>query len=884
MAASRVARAFALRGAGRVWIVESGRLDVFLARMEGDAPAGALTHVVRIEAGQAIFALPFDGESGFGFLAAPAAETAVYACSEEELEPAEAQRFAALWRAGIAGSVAGPATPETLTLAEFHAWAATELIRRCVLREQEEADRLSARMKADRKLMGAALRTLAQPLVSGGRVETSGALSPLTAACLAVGQAAGIEFKIPQAANRGHSAASAAEKTTPGTTKDELRVLCRRSSVRMRMLVLRDNWWKQDSGPLLAFLETEEAVEGNAARRPVALLPRAGRGYDMFNPETGAMARVNRQTAGTLNGSACVFYRPFPNRALSAADVLRSGLRDCGRDAWVIAAAGLVASLLALVTPFATGIVFDSIIPGSERGQLTQTVVLIVAAAVASIFISQTRGYALLRVEGKADFSIQAAVWDRLLNLPTTFFRDYSAGDLTHRSLAVSQIRAILSGTVVTAIVSGLFSVSSVGLLLYYSPRLALTAIGLSFTALAVTVAGGLLQLRPQRLLAQSSGRIAGMIFEFVDGIAKFKVSGTEGRAFARWAESFSAQKQLAASSRRIANFLSLFQSTFPVVALCLIFSGVAAPPDKSGPAMSTGSFLAFMAAFGQFLTSMLTLGTGVLALLRTAPLYARIKPIFRTLPESDSGKADPGPLSGGIEVNHLAFRYSPDTPLILKDVSFTIRPGEFVAFVGASGSGKSTLLRLLLGFETPAAGAVYYDGQDLAGLDVQEVRLQLGIVLQNGKLLPGDILTNIIGSAPLTVDDAWEAVRMAGLEADIKAMPMGMYTVVSEGGKGLSGGQRQRLMIARAIVRKPRILLFDEATSALDNRTQEIVSRAMEGMRATRIVIAHRLSTIEKADRIIVLDGGVVVQSGTYRELIEQEGFFAELAKRQLA
>jgi ATP-binding cassette subfamily C protein len=881
-----VARAFALRGAGRVWIVESGRLDVFLARMEGDAPAGALTHVMRIEAGQAIFALPFDRESGFGFLAAPAAETSVHACSEEELEPAETQRFAAFWRAGIAGSVAGPAAPESLTLAEFHAWAATELIQRCIRTEQEEADRLSARMKADRKLMGAALRTLAQPLVSGGRVETGGALSPLTAACLAVGQAAGIEFKIPQAANRGAAAGgNAPGSNAPGkSTKDALRALCRRSSVRMRMLVLRDNWWKQDSGPMLAFLETEEAVDGNAARKPVALLPRAGRGYDMFDPETGATLRVNRQTAGTLNGSACVFYRPFPNRALSAADVLRSGLRDCGRDAWVIAAAGLVASLLALVTPFATGIVFDSIIPGSERGQLTQTVVLIVAAAVASIFISQTRGYALLRVEGKADFSIQAAVWDRLLNLPTTFFRDYSAGDLTHRSLAVSQIRAILSGTVVTAIVSGLFSVSSVGLLLYYSPRLALTAIGLSFTALAVTVAGGLLQLRPQRLLAQSSGKIAGMIFEFVDGIAKFKVSGTEGRAFARWAESFSAQKQLAASSRRIANFLSLFQSTFPVVALCLIFSGVAAPPGKSGPAMSTGSFLAFMAAFGQFLTSMLTLGTGVLALLRTAPLYARIKPIFRTLPESDAGKADPGPLSGGIEVNHLAFRYSPDTPLILKDVSFTIRPGEFVAFVGASGSGKSTLLRLLLGFETPAAGAVYYDGQDLAGLDVQEVRLQLGIVLQNGKLLPGDILTNIIGSAPLTVDDAWEAVRMAGLEADIKAMPMGMYTVVSEGGKGLSGGQRQRLMIARAIVRNPRILLFDEATSALDNRTQEIVSRAMEGMRATRIVIAHRLSTIEKADRIIVLDGGVVVQSGTYRELMEQEGFFAELAKRQLA
>jgi ATP-binding cassette subfamily C protein len=874
LAPSRVTKAFPLRGEARVWIVESGRLDVFLARMDGDAPAGALTHVARIEAGRAIFALPFEPESGFGFLAAPAAETLVTACSHEELEPAEADRFAALWRSGISGSLAG-AAQDGLTLSEFHEWAASELIRRCLLAEQEEAERLNSRLKADRRLMGAALRTLAQPLVRGGQAQwAGGALTPLAAACLAVGNAAGIEIKIPQQAAGGHA--------PRGKTKDALRTICRRSSIRMRPLVLRDRWWKQDSGPMLAFLETEGAEDSNAARRPVALLPRSGRGYDLFNPETDTTVRVNRTTAARLNGNACVFYRPFPHRALSAADVLRSGLRDCGRDIGTIAVAGLVASLLALVTPFATGIVFDSVIPGSERGQLVQTVVLIVAAAVASIFISQTRGYALLRVEGKADFSIQAAVWDRLLNLPTTFFRDYSAGDLTHRSLAVSQIRSILSGTVVTSIVSGLFSISSVGLLFYYSPGLSLTAIGLVLIALAVTVAGGLLQLRPQRLLAESSGKIAGMIFEFVDGIAKFKVSGTEGRAFARWAEKFSAQKQLAASARRIGNWQSMFQSTFPVLALCLIFSGVAAQPGRQ--AMSTGSFLAFNAAFGQFLLSTLTLGTGVLALFRVLPLYARIKPIFETLPESDAGKADPGELSGSIEVNHLAFRYSADSPLILRDVSFTIRPGEFVAFVGASGSGKSTLLRLLLGFETPASGAVYFDGQDLAGLDIQEVRLQMGIVLQNGKLLPGDILTNIIGSAPLTVDDAWEAVRMAGLEADIKAMPMGIYTVVSEGGKGLSGGQRQRLMIARAIVRKPRILLFDEATSALDNRTQEIVSRAMEGMRATRIVIAHRLSTIEKADRIIVLDGGVVVQSGAYKELIAQEGFFAELAKRQLA
>jgi ATP-binding cassette subfamily C protein len=868
----RVGRAFALHDAGPLWIVEGGKLDVFLAPLEDGEPAGALTYVSRVEAGGALFSMPFDAETRFGFLAAPAVETTVRVCSLGELSAAELSRLAIAWRQGLTRSLA--TVPDGLSLTQLHDWAAARLIERRMQAEEEEAERLSARLRADEKLVGVALRKLARPLSRRGPEEAEGAAeSPLAAVCLAAAKAGGIELRFPPSVVQ--------EKT-----KDPMRAIARASAVRIRRLILRDGWWKQDSGPMVAFREDTD--------KPVALLPRGARGagargrgargYDMFDPVKDTIVRVNRQAARTLNGVAYVFYRPFPHRALSGAQVLREGLRGCGRDLWVIALTSFLASLLALVAPFATGIVFDSIVPGSERGQLLQTVALIVASAVAMTFISLTRGYALLRVEGKLDFSTQAAVWDRLLNLPTSFFRNYSAGDLTNRSMAISQIRAILSGPVVTAIVSGVFSVSSVFLLFYYSPQLALVAVALAGAALAVTAGAGYLQLGWQRRIAGSNGKITGMIFEFVDGIAKFKVSGTEGRAFARWASLFSAQKRMAASVRRISNFLSVFYASFPTLALCVIFSGVAGLTGRQGASLSTGSFLAFNVAFTQLMVSVLALGGGFTALLRIVPLYSRARPIFETLPEVDSGKADPGELTGGIEVNHLAFRYSADTPPILRDVSFSIRPGEFVAFVGASGSGKSTLLRVLLGFEQPLSGAVYYDGQDLAGLDMREVRLQMGVVLQNGKLLPGDVLTNIVGSAPLSVDDAWEAVRMAGLEPDIKAMPMGMYTVISEGGKGLSGGQRQRLMIARAIVRKPRILVFDEATSALDNRTQEIVSRAMEGLQATRIVIAHRLTTIMKADRIIVLDGGVVAQSGTYNELIERDGLFAELARRQMA
>ena len=237
----------------------------------------------------------------------------------------------------------------------------------------------------------------------------------------------------------------------------------------------------------------------------------------------------------------------------------------------------------------------------------------------------------------------------------------------------------------------------------------------------------------------------------------------------------------------------------------------------------------------------------------------------------------------GAIEASRLRFRYKEDLPIVLNDVSFTINPGEFVAFVGHSGSGKPTLFRLLLGFEKPESGFIHFDGLDLDDIDPQALRRQMGVVLQNGRITDGDIFTNIIGTAPLSIDDAWEAARAAGLDKDIEAMPMGMHTVISEGGGGLSGGQRQRLLIARAIVHRPRILLFDEATSALDNQTQSTVSRSLEQLNATRIVIAHRLSTILHADRIFVFDQGGIVQQGTYDELMAQEGLFRDLAQRQI-
>jgi ATP-binding cassette subfamily C protein len=380
--------------------------------------------------------------------------------------------------------------------------------------------------------------------------------------------------------------------------------------------------------------------------------------------------------------------------------------------------------------------------------------------------------------------------------------------------------------------------------------------------------------------MTKVSGWLSGQVLQFISGVAKLRTSGTETRAFGVWSKGYSSLRTHMYGSRAVSNRFQVFNSFFFVFGPMAIFYAVY---DWTGR-FSPGDFLAFNAAFGQLFSATMLLAGAVIQVMMLVPIFERAKPILTTAPEVDTAKADPGELTGEIEVSHLAFRYDESGPLVLKDVSFRVEPGQFVALVGPTGCGKSTMMRLLLGFENPEAGAIYFDGKDLNGLDLQIVRRQMGVVLQNSTLFRGDILSNIIGSKPLTLDDAWEAALLSGLEVDIRQMPMGLYTIVSEGGGGLSGGQRQRLMIARAIVSKPRILIFDEATSALDNQTQAIVSKSLEGLKATRIVIAHRLSTVIHADRILVFEDGRLVQSGAYSELIGQQGLFAELVKRQLA
>jgi NHLM bacteriocin system ABC transporter ATP-binding protein len=687
---------------------------------------------------------------------------------------------------------------------------------------------------------------------------------PLFLACAAVGREVGLSLRAP--VSRGDEGAR--------QTVSPLSEILRASQARMRHVMLDREWWCTDQGALLAWRAESEA--------PVALLPTSHRSYALYDPASGTHTPVTAAIAATLQPRAVMLYASFGHQVATGARILSLGLRSSGRDLWRIATLAALSSVLALVVPLATGTIFDVLVPQAQRGALMQLGLGLMVVAVAGALFGITKSIAVLRIESRFDATINAALMDRILRLPATFFREFSSGDLGLRAMTFSTIRQLLSVATVDTIFGSLTVLPSVLLLLYYDARLAVVALVVLLVTLGITISVGYLQLQRSRTLQRLEGRLSGLVLELLTGVSKLRVAGAEGDAFGVWARLFGEKRRVAYRSRVVSSILSAYLGALPLLASAVVFAGVMFTKRDGG--FSTGDFVAFTAAFTQVLGASIALGTTAMSLLEVQPLYQRVRPILEAIPEVTADVQDPGELEGDITISRVTFRYDASGPPVLDDVSFHARRGEFVAIVGPSGSGKSTLLRLLLGFESPERGTVQYDGQNLKALDVSAVRRQLGVVLQHGKIMPGDIFRNIVGSTLLTIDDAWEAARRVALDDDIRRMPMGMHTVISEGGGTFSGGQRQRLLIARAVAQGPRILFFDEATSALDNATQAVVSASLDGLQATRVVIAHRLSTIINADRIYVMAAGRIVQSGSYDELMGQEGMFRELVSRQLA
>ncbi|MDQ6606863.1 MAG: NHLP bacteriocin export ABC transporter permease/ATPase subunit [Actinomycetota bacterium] len=652
---------------------------------------------------------------------------------------------------------------------------------------------------------------------------------------------------------------------------DVVSSIAQESRLRTREVTLNGRWWRRDVGPLVGFLGQDEV--------PVALIPR-GRGYVMHDPETRAPRRVGKALAEEIRPSAREFYLPLPEQPATRRDLVHHGLHRARADLGLLLLTALAVAVLGLLVPIMTGAILGRLVPRAERAQITALCMLLLLSASVSTMLNTVFSLAGLRLEGRLDHAFQAGIWDRLMSLPARFFRDFSTGELATAALGISESREVLSGLVFKGILAVVVALADFALISIYDLRLALLTLVLVSLAAAVSTWVGVRLLAHQRQAHEAIKRVNSRTFQIVSGVAKISTAAAEARAYAHWAAAFAVGRRHTYAARSAQNKLTAVNAALTLIAAAAAFWVVI--DLTSGIAEST--FIGFNVAFFQIMASVLQVSSTAMLALGIVPSLRSVHPILQATPEAISAETDPGVLAGRIDVRHASFSYSASAAPAIDDVSFSVRPGEFLAIVGASGSGKSTLLRLFLAFETPAQGTISYDGQDLAGLDPTAVRRQCGVVLQNATLFSGDILSNIIGSGLYTHEDAWAALEMVGLDAEVGAMPMGMLTTLSDGGGTLSGGQRQRLLLARALVSRPRLLLLDEATSSLDNRSQEVVSESMLRLGATRIVIAHRLSTIRGADQIVVLDRGRLVQSGRYEELIEQEGAFRTLAHRQLA
>lgn len=651
---------------------------------------------------------------------------------------------------------------------------------------------------------------------------------------------------------------------------ETLEYLMRPHGIMRRNVSLERGWYRDATGPMLGTLKDG----GNV----VALIPVGMSGYLIIDPKSGNRMKANRKNEALLDHEAVAFYKPFPSKKIGVSGLLGYIARNITSAdiAWIVAAT-LAVTLIGFFLPKLNDLLFsDVIVSGSYRG-LVAIGIFMVSVSLSALLLTAVKSLLVSRVMNRVGTMVEAATMMRILSLPADFFKNYSSGELANRSRYVRLLVERLLEVVFTTGLTALFSLAYVSQIFTYAPALVAPATFVILSTLIVSVVSAVIQVRITREQMLLANKESGMTYALISGIQKIKLSGAEKRAFARWSRTYG-------ESAKLLYDPPVFLKVNTALTMAITLAGTIAiyySAARSG--VSVAEYYAFSVAYGMVSGAFTMLAGIALTAAQIGPILHLASPILATEPEVAEEKQVVERLMGGVELNNVTFTYNENMPNVLDGVSLKISAGQYVAIVGKTGCGKSTLMRILLGFEKPQRGGVFYDGKDIERMDLKSLRRKIGSVMQSGKLFTGDLYSNIVINNPrLTLDEAWEAAEMAGLADDIRSMPMGMFTLVSEGQGGISGGQRQRLLIARAIAPKPRILMFDEATSALDNVTQKIVSESLAKLKCTRIVIAHRLSTIKECDRIIVLDKGHIIEDGSYDELIRKNGFFAELVERQ--
>ena len=645
---------------------------------------------------------------------------------------------------------------------------------------------------------------------------------------------------------------------------EQLEYLCRPHGLMRREIKLKSGFYKDAIGPILAI--------DKESKRPIALLPSFSFGYYFINNDE--IVKVNSKNEKQFEEYALCFYKPLPLRKIKTTDLIKYSFSTIDINEMILTVVLMIIITLAgLLTPKINFFLTSYVIEEKSISLLFGTLSFMTCVSLGNLLFFTARTILNNRINTKMSINVQAATMMRVLSLPANFFRQYSSGELTSRVSYVSNLANTVMSAILSTGLTSLFSLAYIGSIFEYAPSLVvpslLTTLATMIVSLITTFTLSRINLEKMKLSSKENG----MSYAMISGIQKIKLTGSEKRAFARWGNLYAKQAELTYKPQ----YITLLSTIISYIGTIVIYY-IAIKTN-----VSVSEYYAFNSAYGMVSSALASLTSIVITVATIKPTFEMAKPILDAEPEIVEGKEVVTRIQGGLEMCNVSFRYDENSPLVVDNISLKIKPGQYVAIVGKTGCGKSTLIRLLLGFEKPQKGAIYYDGKDINSVDLKSLRRKIGVVMQDGKLFMGDIFSNITISAPwLTMDEAWEAAEMAGIADDIRRMPMGMNTLISEGSGGISGGQRQRMMIARAIAPKPRILIFDEATSALDNITQKKVSESLDSLKCTRIVIAHRLSTIKHCDRILFLDSGKIVEDGTYEELIQLNGKFAELVERQ--
>jgi NHLM bacteriocin system ABC transporter ATP-binding protein len=654
------------------------------------------------------------------------------------------------------------------------------------------------------------------------------------------------------------------------TLNDRLEYLLRPNGIMQRNINLESGWYKDSIGAVLG----KRKDDGSA----VAFIPKGISGYVYFDDESGKWERINAANEALFEEEAICFYKPFPLGKLTLRSLMRYIVETLSVSDFVfVILSTLAATAVGLLGPKLNNLLMGTVVDSKDYQLLMGITIFMISVSISSLLIRGITSLLMARINTKITISVQAATMMRVLSLPADFFKKYSAGDLSSRAQYIQSLCSMLVSCALNTGLTSIFSLMYITQIFEYAPALVFPALGVILATLLFSLVTTFYQMKYTKKQMELSAEESGMSYSMITGIQKIRLSGAEKRMFARWSKLYAEQLRVAYNPPLFLRANNAFGAIISLSGMIMMY--YLAVRSQVGVA----DYYAFNTAYGMVSGAFMSIAGIATTVAQFKPAIEMAKPIMDTIPEIAEGKPVIEQLSGGIEISNVSFRYHDGMPNVIDDLSLKIRPGQYVAIVGSTGCGKSTLLRLLLGFEKPQKGAIYYDGKDLAGIDLKSLRRKIGVVMQNGKLFHGDIFSNIIISAPhLSVDEAWAAAEMAGVADDIRKMPMGMHTMISEGSGGISGGQRQRIMIARAIAPKPKIIMLDEATSALDNITQKIVSDSLDTLKCTRIVIAHRLSTIRECDRIIYLESGKIVEDGTYDELIAQGGKFAELVERQ--